>query len=327
MKSRYTLSIPKPCHENWSEMTPNDKGRFCQSCSKTVVDFTKMNPNDIQEFIHDNKHQRICGHIKQNQLDTINLQISETVFEQTMSFHKLFLLALLLAMGTSLLSCSDEKGETKKIESVEIVEKIIDSTLSKTEKQIDTTKVCTSKTNIDSISQKKPVSAPPIPILNGIVVTGEVIDNTRDPIHTDSIVEPPYPEIDGIMKVGHFNENEPMFCWNTDILIEFPNTPSNLSREDKKNHFNKKMSEFTNKNFNMDITNNLGLSGKQRMQVQFTVDTIGNIKDIKVRTPHPILKKEVLRLMNLLPKFVPAKHRGKHVSVSYALPFVFDIED
>ena len=73
MKTRYSISIPRPCHENWSEMSPNEKGRFCQSCSKIVVDFTKMEIVDVQAFIHNNKEQRICGHIKQSQLDTINL--------------------------------------------------------------------------------------------------------------------------------------------------------------------------------------------------------------------------------------------------------------
>lgn len=115
MKPNYSISIPKPCHEDWSKMTPNEKGRFCQSCSKTVVDFTKMNVNEIQDYIQLNKDNRICGHIKQSQLNSINLKVPESIFNQHLNFHRLFLLALLLTMGMTLLSCEDEKGKTKKL--------------------------------------------------------------------------------------------------------------------------------------------------------------------------------------------------------------------
>ncbi|MFT5848595.1 MAG: hypothetical protein ACJARX_001972 [Psychroserpens sp.] len=136
-------------------MSSNDKGRFCNSCSKTVIDFTAMKTNDVQVFMHQNKGQRICGHIRKTQLDTINLHISETVFEQRMSFHKLFLLALLMVMGTSLRSCQDEKGTIKKIESVEIVEKAIDSSIVATKEEIDSTVGCASKEKLDKRTSKK----------------------------------------------------------------------------------------------------------------------------------------------------------------------------
>ena len=42
MERNFKITIPQPCHENWDQMTPKDNGRFCLSCSKTVVDFTSM---------------------------------------------------------------------------------------------------------------------------------------------------------------------------------------------------------------------------------------------------------------------------------------------
>ena len=37
--SIFKLNIAEPCREDWQNMTPNNLGRHCQNCQKTVVDF------------------------------------------------------------------------------------------------------------------------------------------------------------------------------------------------------------------------------------------------------------------------------------------------
>lgn len=65
------ITVPKPCNENWSSMSPNKNGRFCGSCSKTVVDFTKMNTTEIQNyFIENSGKESICGYFKSTQIET-----------------------------------------------------------------------------------------------------------------------------------------------------------------------------------------------------------------------------------------------------------------
>lgn len=61
------LSIPKPCHENWDGMTPNEKGRFCQACSKTVRDFTSSSDQEIIDSLAGSSN--VCANVTPDQLN------------------------------------------------------------------------------------------------------------------------------------------------------------------------------------------------------------------------------------------------------------------
>jgi hypothetical protein len=45
-----SINIPTPCHEDWEKMKPVDKGRFCQSCAKQVVDFSMMTDQEVFNY-------------------------------------------------------------------------------------------------------------------------------------------------------------------------------------------------------------------------------------------------------------------------------------
>ncbi|WP_281226985.1 hypothetical protein [Flavobacterium aquiphilum] len=120
MDTKHKITIPKPCHEDWDKMTPNNNGRFCSSCSKTVVDFTNMSPNEIQMYYQ--QHSNVCGRFKNSQLDSLTIQIPNRVLFSQTNYHKIFLLALFMTMGTTLFSCSDKNGNKQKIDKVEVVD-------------------------------------------------------------------------------------------------------------------------------------------------------------------------------------------------------------
>lgn len=59
----------------------------------------------------------------------------------------------------------------------------------------------------------------------------------------------------------------------------------------------------------------------------FVIETDGTISDVKVlRSPHPALGEEAVRVVRLMPKWKPGKQRGKKVRVQYNLPINFQLQ-
>jgi hypothetical protein len=131
------ISIPKPCHESWNEMTPNEKGAFCGKCAKTVIDFTKKTSGEIRDILVGQTGKKTCGRFTSDQLNDpvkmIDLYIPLNLLPKKLSFNKSFAFALFIVFGTTLFSCSTQKGEvvgkivpvidtTSKIKKGEIIE-------------------------------------------------------------------------------------------------------------------------------------------------------------------------------------------------------------
>lgn len=164
MNSQIKISIPEPCHEDWNKMIPNEKGRFCESCSKTVVDFTTMLPDDIKYYFLENRGKSICGRMKQSQLDNIVIQIPSRVLYSQTNYQHYFLLALFVVMGTTLFSCADKNGNKQKIDKIEIVEDTNNVEMSDV-KSIDSNK-------IPKIKFSKPIS----------ILCGEITKNKESKV-------------------------------------------------------------------------------------------------------------------------------------------------
>lgn len=86
-----------------------------------------------------------------------------------------------------------------------------------------------------------------------------------------------------------------------------------------------KIAESINSNFNTSIANDLNLSGRQRIAVQFKIDKTGNVTDVRARAKHPELEAEAMRVVNLLPQMKPGEQKGEKVGVLYSLPIVFNV--
>ena len=84
-----------------------------------------------------------------------------------------------------------------------------------------------------------------------------------------------------------------------------------------------KITKFVQRKFNTDLAGDLGLSGRQRISVIFKIDKTGDVVGVRARAPHPNLKKEAIRVVNMIPKMKPGMQLGKAVIVPYSLPIIF----
>lgn len=114
-KETFRIQIPRPCHEDWNKMTPNEKGAHCSVCNKTVVDFSSRSLEDIKAELNAAKGKKVCGRFNAQQLSStkkaiLHLRISLQKLPRNISIAKAFGIALFLAFGTSLFSCSTPQG-------------------------------------------------------------------------------------------------------------------------------------------------------------------------------------------------------------------------
>lgn len=90
-KKHYKLEMDFVCDQKWELMPDAGPGKFCNQCSKTLIDFTNLTDSEIFEYL---KKPHVCGRISEAQLNRpLNLP-----FEHQITWWKK------MAMGLGLLS-------------------------------------------------------------------------------------------------------------------------------------------------------------------------------------------------------------------------------
>src|SRR3979409_2183635 len=74
MSKNIQIKIEDPCRQDWAKMEPEEKGRFCSSCSKTVVDFSLMSYREVLFYLAD-AGSHTCGRFMPDQLNRNLLKI------------------------------------------------------------------------------------------------------------------------------------------------------------------------------------------------------------------------------------------------------------
>ena len=109
MPANILLQVPEPCHENWKDMTAIEQGRFCQSCQKTVTDFSLMTDKEILHYLS-NKETAVCGRFTNDQLNR-NLVIG---YKKKYSWPYIWNIVLATFLSTSAAHAQSKPAPVKK---------------------------------------------------------------------------------------------------------------------------------------------------------------------------------------------------------------------
>lgn len=85
------------------------------------------------------------------------------------------------------------------------------------------------------------------------------------------------------------------------------------------------MMKFIKSNLKYPVTaQEQGIQGT--VVASFVVNSKGRIELAKIaRGVNPLMDTEALRIINLMPYWIPGKQSGKEVAVSYSVPFKFSL--
>ena len=170
-----------------------------------------------------------------------------------------------------------------------------------------------------------PPPPPPAPEIIEVVEDEEEVE--EDEIQSTETNLDEIVEVEEVVEAPVEEEVEDVpFAVIEDVPI-FPGCENLRNNDERKKCMSEKISKYVNKEFDTDLGAELGLSGINRVIVQFRIDEKGNIGQVRARAPHPRLEQEAARVINSLPKMKPGKQRGKPVGVMYSLPIAFKVQD
>lgn len=159
----------------------------------------------------------------------------------------------------------------------------------------------------------------------------EVVDDEEEVEET--IIEDTETDQDEIVEVEEVEVAEPEeeigdvpFAVIEDVPI-FPGCEGMSNNDERKACMSQKIQQFVDRRFNTDLGSELGLSGINRIYVQFRIEKNGTITVLGARAPHPRLQQEAERVVGQLPNMEPGKQRGQAVGVLYSLPITFRVQD
>ena len=122
--------------------------------------------------------------------------------------------------------------------------------------------------------------------------------------------------------------------WKDDVPFEiisevpvFPGCEEVSDPKEMKQCLVEGITKHVNTNFDVKLAKDMGLSGMQKVYVQFQIDKTGKVAAIKARGPVQELEDEAIRVVESLPRMVPGKHKGETVDVLFSLPIKFSLPE
>lgn len=111
-----------------------------------------------------------------------------------------------------------------------------------------------------------------------------------------------------------------------ELVPVFPGCEGLSTNEERKDCMSGKIDHLVRKNFNANKATNYGITGIQKIYVQFKINKQGLVSDVQIRTPHKVLEDEARRVTGLIPQMKPGKQSNKDVEVVFVKPIVFKVQ-
>ena len=292
------LHINEPCHEDWNKMKIGVISRHCDSCNKSVMDFTKMNRAEIITYILSNPNDQVCGRMNRDQFDFHHEDIP--VLIETLKKSKTpnpFLIIALVCLSLS--ACAQDQGAIKTPPVVEqhILGEIAPP-MPKDTVQKDSTK--TIKRPV-----KGQVACEPTTIKTGKVEPGPTMIGDIAPVAGGIGIEPYDPPVPNKQHIYQFAEKMPEYKGGMDAMFAFIKKNLNYPDYEKRNEI------------------------QGNVYVRFVVEKDGTLTRPEILRSVDGAKNfdsEVLRVIQEMPKWIPGENNGEKVPVYMTIPFQFKLK-
>lgn len=124
--NRAKIVLTNPCSENWDSMQADAVGRFCQSCQKSVIDFSSKSDDEIKAFLKDKQGEKLCGRFYIHQVERIRIEIDPKLLVSNIPSWQKFLVVFLICFGPDFLGVDFVFAQTE-IDSIPLKTEQVDS--------------------------------------------------------------------------------------------------------------------------------------------------------------------------------------------------------
>ena len=303
--------MPQPCTENWDKMTPNEKGRHCANCNKTIIDFSKYTDRELLDFI--SKAQgSICGRISSYQLNR-----SIIAYDQNnSSFLQRFILGA--TMATSLAACNTPNTQA---DNKYISGRVIDSR----EKPIGSIHVSIKGTSLSATTDSTGYYK--IPVKDSMVGKRIQVEltNARNESVEQAYTVNKLPFYTGYL-VGQGNEEIAL----TGVICANPHDSNYVhSTVEDTPKFNGDVNDYILKHikYPKGMQDN-GIEGT--VYVNFIIEKLGKISNVRVLkgvAGGAELDSAAVKVIKNMPKWIPGKLNGRNVRTAFNIPIKFTLDE
>lgn len=159
------------------------------------------------------------------------------------------------------------------------------------------------------------------------------VDDKKDFVDTQKeLLTPEEPKGNPNLNIGDINyvpaekEVGPIPYEKVELVPVFPGCEGLSTNEERKDCMSEKIDRLVRKNFNANKATGYGITGIQKIYVQFKINKQGLVSDVQVRAPHKVLEEEAKRVTGLIPQMKPGRQSSKDVEVVFVKPIVFKVQ-